>query len=124
MHWVRANIRVGSWLALFALTLQLSILFGHRHFDGDHGPFSPTSFIAGESNISGSLDSDSHKPTKLADTCPICALLNIAGLSLIAEPPSLSAPIVLSLAVVSIAFDGPVIALARLTPQARAPPAV
>ena len=31
MHWVRANRRIGAWVALFALSLQLVLSFGHVH---------------------------------------------------------------------------------------------
>jgi hypothetical protein len=31
MSWVRKNLRIGTWCALFALAVQLLVLFGHVH---------------------------------------------------------------------------------------------
>ena len=33
MRWLRSHIRFGSWSALFALTVQFALSFGHVHFD-------------------------------------------------------------------------------------------
>ena len=33
-RWLRYDGRVGSWLALFALTIQLTVSFGHVHLEG------------------------------------------------------------------------------------------
>src|SRR5208337_3280215 len=34
MGWFRSRMRLGSWSALFALTIQLVLSFEHLHFDG------------------------------------------------------------------------------------------
>ena len=40
MHWIRKNRRFGSWAAVFALTIQLVLSFGHIHPEDFQG--SPT----------------------------------------------------------------------------------
>ena len=68
MGWFRGHRRIGGWLALLALALQLGLAFGHVHHpatghateiaaaepDGDHGDG----------------DSDRHD-------CPSCAILKL-----------------------------------------------
>ena len=34
MQWFRSRVKLGSWVALFALALQLALTFGHVHLDG------------------------------------------------------------------------------------------
>jgi len=38
MHWFRARLRSTSFVALFALALQLALSFGHVHVDELSGP--------------------------------------------------------------------------------------
>jgi hypothetical protein len=87
MRWFRRNMRFGSWCALFALTIQLALSFGHLHFAS-----SVAALASAAAEPLAAAPDDSPTPTKhnrVADYCTICASLHLAGL-LTAEPPSVS----------------------------------
>ena len=89
MRWFRRNMRFGSWCALFALTIQLGLSFGHLHFASSAAAAALASAAA--EPLAGAPD-DTPAPTKhsrVADYCTICASIHLAGL-LTAEPPSVS----------------------------------
>jgi len=89
MRWFRRNMRFGSWCALFALTIQLGLSFGHLHFASSAAAAALASAAA--EPLAGAPD-DTPAPTKhsrVADYCTICASLHLAGL-LTAEQPSVS----------------------------------
>ena len=89
MRWFRRNMRFGSWCALFALTIQLALSFGHLHFASSAAAAALAS--ATTEPLAGAPD-DTPTPTKhsrVADYCTICASLHLAGL-LTAEPPFVS----------------------------------
>ena len=89
MRWFRRNMRFGSWCALFALTIQLGLSFGHLHFASSAATAALASAAA--EPLAGAPD-DPPTPTKhsrVADYCTICASIHLTGL-LTAEPPSVS----------------------------------
>ena len=89
MRWFRRNMRFGSWCALFALTIQLGLSFGHLHFASTAAAAALASATA--EPLAGA-PGDAPTPTKhsrVADYCTICASIHLAGL-LTAEPPSVS----------------------------------
>ena len=120
MRWFRSRARLGGWLALCALTLQLVLTFGHIHLDRA-APLSPISAIVAAA--SSNDPATPAAPDNAADDyCAICALVHLAGSLTPAEAPALPVP---------IAFDRPTPPSAvsiRLTAskftllQARAPP--
>src|SRR2546426_4572725 len=88
----RLRSRWGSCLALFALTLQLALSFGHVHL----GPITRDSFAA---NVATGTDAhrpasrDRHDlPAAADDNCAVCALIHLAGTLLPSEPPALELP--------------------------------
>ena len=89
MRWFRRNMRFGSWCALFALTIQLVMSFGHLHFASSAAAAALASAAA---EPLAAAPGDTPTPTKhsrVADYCTICASIHLAGL-LTAEPPSVS----------------------------------
>jgi DUF2946 family protein len=96
MGWFRSRARIGGWLALVALTLQLVLTFGHVHLD-HAAPLAPASTLA----AAGS-SSDPVAPTApdgaADDYCVICALVHLAGSLTLSDAPALPVP---------IAFDRP-----------------
>src|SRR5215213_10585941 len=95
MRWVRSNTRFASWLALFALALQLILSFGHTHLDVRISKFAISFEAAIEIDPSSASGESADRPikhTKFADFCAICAVIHMAGSPLVAAPPSLSFP--------------------------------
>jgi hypothetical protein len=137
MRWVRSRMWLGSWSALFALTIQLVLSFGHVHSGRISGPsVSPRAVSAGTVLAPHALrwamqpsanlrDAPAvparRKPANLADDfCAICSVMRLAGVP--APAPVLPLPAGGS----RIFFeDGVVLAWAALPHrffQARAPP--
>jgi hypothetical protein len=119
MRWLRTNRRLGSWLGLAALALQLVLSFGHIHLEGTGGS-SPALLRA---QLPASQPSPPRHPLNDPDDyCPICAVIHLASSSFLPDAPQLP------LAFVSQAIeyrDGVVFALVAPRPaafQARAPP--
>jgi hypothetical protein len=126
MQWFRSRSSLGSWLALFALTVQLVLSFGHVHLDRGASLAGHSSTLL-RVNVSTGVDAASlpagDQAPALADIdCAICALIHLAGTIVTAQPPRLPLP-----AVFGRAPPEPVAGL-RLTAQhhspfpARAPP--
>jgi hypothetical protein len=89
MSWVRAQLRLGSYIALFALACQLVISFGHVHLHA----------IAGNSSVaiatSGGTIPARDRPSDRADHgCPVCALIHLAGALVLSKPPAVPLPMV------------------------------
>jgi hypothetical protein len=117
MRRLRSRSKWGSWLALFALALQLALTFGHVHLDR-LAPGSADKFTVATTHASSAGGRD-HRAD---DRCPICTLIHLAGALVLAEPPSLPLPDI-SVRVPSappLAFDFP--SSQRALFAARAPP--
>jgi hypothetical protein len=92
MRWFRSRSRLGSYLALFALTVQLALSFGHVHPERYLlGRQSATLSGVSATTVSASaIDSAGKETPALADDfCPICALIHLAGTLVPAAAPSL-----------------------------------
>jgi len=89
MRWFRRNIRFGSWCALFALTIQLGLSFGHLHFASSAAAAALASAAAEPLAAAPDGPATPTKHSRVADYCTICASIHLAGL-LTAEPPSVS----------------------------------
>jgi len=102
MRWFRSNIRTGVGLALFALTVQFAVTFSHVDLDGLALPFSHSRSHPGSSSTDrhgASLQkrSDVNHPQGIPDaTCPICALIQLAGSSAPSVAPPLPVPALLA----------------------------
>ena len=85
MHWFRARLRSSSFVALFALALQLALSFGHVHLDSISGQ-TPAQI---EISSTASGDTSDH-----ADGyCAICAIVHLAGALVHPNAPSLALPV-------------------------------
>ncbi|HEY7662456.1 MAG TPA: DUF2946 family protein [Xanthobacteraceae bacterium] len=104
MAWFRSRSRLGSYLALFAIAVQLVLSFGHVHLNGlpgAHHAWTPwhvhaaravpaTADSAGKIDHAGKLDHAGKELPALADDfCPICALIHLAGTLVLATAPAL-----------------------------------
>ena len=122
-RWLRYDGRVGSWLALFALTIQLTVSFGHVHLEGVARTDPALLTLAEAMQASQSLFA--HPPGTAGgddDYCPICASVYLTGNSFIPAAPVLSLPSA-STAVEHFKRHVPVFfAPRRLAFQSRAPP--
>ena len=96
MNWVRSNSKSGAWFALFALTLQMAVSFGHMHRD-DLGL--PPAIKAGQALAltdatgapAGPADEDHHPASD--HYCPICASIALIGTGAPAVAPVLIVPL-------------------------------
>lgn len=124
MHWFRSRIPSCGRLALFALTLQMIVSFGHMHRD-DLGlpPLAGTdsTSIASATAPGSQPPSQQHQPAS-DDYCPICASLALLATWTPALPPVLVTPELIDRV-------WPTLALLNISPtqiplsfQARAPP--
>ena|SRR5579864_3396879 len=86
MKWVRANIRTGARLALFALTIQFALSFGHFHAVASQT--APSIESVQQQLPAPTPDTGQHPD----DLCPICIVTALAGTALAAAPPALPLP--------------------------------
>jgi hypothetical protein len=128
MLWIRSNVRFGAWCALFALTFQLALSFGHVHVDGGlKAPRpGPTALLAASAPAAipdASGLPSSHDPNgQAADFCDICALIHLAGTLVPATSPALPLPAVFRPLVLPISADPAPAAARPFSFRARAPP--
>ena len=110
--------RRGGWAALFALSLQIVLAFGHMH------PLPVASAPVLSAASGGPLHSGGGDPSGAAqDICAICVAVNLASAVTLPPPVPLAVP-VRTYEVVS--FSGSQFVLPRLHAfpfQTRAPPA-
>jgi hypothetical protein len=108
MRWIRDYARQGSWLALFALVINLGLSFGHIHaIDGKRAERAFASRLAalvasddGQRLVQSQGPSQGHRDDGLADfLCPICMAASAMGQAFAAAPPA----IVLELAATTVA---------------------
>jgi hypothetical protein len=94
MGWFRSRSRWGSYLALFALAVQLVLSFGHVHLeDGAPVPGHTSAlFAVHPSNASAAAVDPAGKefPALADDHCPICTLIHLAGALVPATTPAVS----------------------------------
>jgi Protein of unknown function (DUF2946) len=116
---------LAAWLALFALTLQMAVSFGHVHLEGIRridpartaltaAGHAAQSLVAPQPANGGDDDDDAY--------CPICASVYLTANSFVPTAPVLPLP---SVSNVVEHFDrsAPVfVVLRRLAFQSRAPP--
>ena len=92
MGWFRTRARWGSWLALFALALQLTLSFAHVHLEGDARDPGPLTVVADAQPGSPDDAANHGHPTTADDYCPICALIHLTRALVPAEVPVLVLP--------------------------------
>ena len=94
MSRIRSHRRLGAWVALFALALQLVLSFGHVHV-GNAAPASSAALAAavvpGDDAAPGK-DPDGGRHDG-RDFCAICAALNLAASSVVPTVAALTLPV-------------------------------
>jgi Protein of unknown function (DUF2946) len=89
MRWFRANIKLGSRLALLALTLQIALSFSHVHL----GDFRHTVGGLVATGTQSTPSPPTQQPIRDADDyCAICATIHLTATSLPPQAPQLSVP--------------------------------
>ena len=119
MGWFRSRVRLGAWLALAALALNLAVAFGHHHFDEISAAAHAGSAHADHSEPTD-RDDDHHDPA-VAHPCLICLVVTAAATAaggLPALPPRDATPVA---AVAMSVAVGPA-SNGRTSFEARAPP--
>jgi hypothetical protein len=98
MRWCRSRQRFGTYLALFALTVQLIASFAHIHsegFDPTHGG-SPSGEVRLALSWAGAPDSPAYPLTDRGGLprrdCAVCITIALLGSALNGQPQALSEP--------------------------------
>jgi hypothetical protein len=119
MQWFRAKLKACAQLALFALTVQIALSFGHVHL-GNFGHAVPSLASAGTQSTPSAPP---QQPAGHADDyCAICATIHLTAISLLPPAPPLPVPFV-ARSVEHFNSSGVVFVAPRRAPfQSRAPP--
>ena len=88
MVWVRGNRRVGAWLGVLALAMQLIVSFGHIHLSDIAIPQAAAAGAAAAPNS----DVPTHRHHGAPDICAICATLNLTASSVVPTVAALVLP--------------------------------
>ena len=120
MAWFRRSIRIGLWLALSALALQLAVSFGHIHAE-DFAPAAGSHATADADHDGGSPAEPDHHGLD-HDGCAICATTAMLATLVVPLPPSLDFPATLRFPFFDEAITCRWIGAAPRLFQARAPP--
>src|SRR5690348_2681126 len=91
MHWIRRNRNFGSWAALFALTLQLVLAFGHIHAEDILA--APASVAAQHQAQPGTPANDDGPADRHHDLCAICVAFHLTSSSVVPVVETLAIPI-------------------------------
>ena len=125
MRWFRSRSRLGAYLALFALALQLAVSFGHVHLERIAPVSAGASALAGAPPSTDDLNAASNpagREHRADDRCPICTLIQLAGALVPAEMPSLPLPTVFGRLRLELAAEFDLTASHAALFRARAPP--
>jgi hypothetical protein len=125
MRWFRANPRFGFWCALFALTLQFLLAFGHVHVAGIGS--SKSTLLAAVQEWAPAPDVPAapakHAPKRIAhDQCAICTMVQLAAAPVPAATAVLLLPQASSRAWLATGHEVVLAASPQFSFQARAPP--
>jgi hypothetical protein len=89
MRWVRSNLKVGSWCALFALTFQLLVVFNHVHCSQNLcWPASPATVGSFSSASDGVVTDSKRVAPAVGEYCLLCAVIHLAGTVVPATVPA------------------------------------
>jgi hypothetical protein len=116
MRALRAKMRFGGWLALFALGLQLTLSFAHIHAED----FAAANVAAVQSDGTPQNAPDHNDGDH--DGCAICAVMHMAAASLTPTPPSVALPAAATFVALVTPDRTAEPPAARQPFQARAPP--
>jgi hypothetical protein len=117
MRWFRSNIKRVSHVALFAMTIQFALSFGHFH------RVDAASAVQVVRNLSAPQPaSDQGSPEHPGDICAICVVMAMANAGLSATPPVVVLPQAAAFAYLTPDVDVIRVNPARAGFQPRAPP--
>jgi hypothetical protein len=120
MGWVRARRRIGGWLALFALAVQLVLSFGHIHAE-DFAASVPGLTETAHTGDGAAAPDDDHHGLGHVD-CDICAVIHLAATLLLPPPPNVALPADETFAWLAVRDRHDPPRASRQPFQARAPP--
>jgi hypothetical protein len=86
MYWMRRHRHFGSWTAIFALSIQLVLAFGHVHLENFRGS---SAAIASASQPQPDTSDDDDRGARHG-FCAICAALNLTSSSVL---PTIALPL-------------------------------
>jgi hypothetical protein len=96
MRWFRSNRRFVARLALFALGLQLALTFGHIHRSDLIPGADASTLVASSAQQPAAAPNAPVPPHKsggaIDDICAICALIQLANISVTSTAPVLPLP--------------------------------
>jgi hypothetical protein len=114
MKWFRRHIRTGSRLALFALTLQFVLSFGHFHRDAAQAAAAIQSqtgvaheqAVAPDAAIRAQQQpSDHHDGAPSNEPCAICAVISMTNQTMLATVAMLPLPDAIELHFLAIGIE-------------------
>jgi len=117
MRWIRRRQQCCGWLALFALTIQLVLSFGHVHGLPTGGP-SVVAAIAGTADTPQPAGGEQHDD----DYCAICAVLAMLSGAQTATAPALPVLVALASDKITFAAETAPAAVTWTAFRSRAPP--
>jgi hypothetical protein len=124
MQRLRSQLRLGAWLALFALAFQLVASFGHVHGleDSERSSVQLTSTTLTGADPA-SRNANDQTPDSDDDYCAVCALIHLIGTVVAAEPPSPALPALLGATCINfVPAEFETISASHAPFSARAPP--
>jgi hypothetical protein len=131
MRWFRLHARLGSWLALSALALQLALSFGHIHrkdvlgqADASIGPVIAALAPEPEAQEPAAPPADRASHEHEDEYCAIYAINSLIGCSQTAAPPAVPLPPIAGRVQVAIGHQSLLAERRHAGSQARAPPIV
>jgi hypothetical protein len=93
MQWWRSRRQIGSYVALFALCLQLALSFAHIHTEDFSSPAAGSSSSSARAGVEAGDPQQGHEGGVAHDDCVICASIFLAGTAVPASPPALATPV-------------------------------
>ena len=121
MRWFRSNRRLGGWVALFALTVQLVLSFGHIHAIPAGDPEIVTAAVA-DAGAPPPQPGPARHHQDDDDYCAICAVLALLSGAQTSDAPVLPALVALASAEVVVTAEVVRIDPPRAAFRSRAPP--
>ena len=132
MNWFRSHIGRCSLIALFALTIQFALSFGHFHAIAPQNATTVAlGSLASEHSLANS-DTSRHSAQLPApkrdsgdhpgDICDICAVMAMVSTALFATPPVLLQPQAVEFSYPAVEGESALVAAVRVAFQPRGPP--
>ena len=131
MRWFRSHARLGSWLALSALALQVALSFGHIHHkdvlgqaDASSGPVIAALAPEPDAQEPAAAPADRASHEHEDEYCAIYAINSLIGSSQTTAPPAVPLPPITGSARLATDYRPHLAERRHAASQARAPPIV